>query len=70
MTAIVTIALGIRANASVFTVVDGFLFTPLPYQNSGELVAVWAAKPSIGWEDTDVNPADAWDWRERVPSIL
>ncbi len=33
-TAIVTIALGIGANASVFTVVDGFMFTPLPYQVS------------------------------------
>ncbi len=30
-TAIVTIALGIGANTSVFTVVDGFMFTPLTY---------------------------------------
>ena len=68
-TAIVTIALGIGANASVFTVVDGFMFTPLPYEDSDELVAVWSAKPSLGWDGTDVNPADAWDWRERVPSF-
>ena len=68
-TAIVTIALGIGANASVFTVVDGFMFTPLPYEDSDELVAIWSAKPSLGWDGTDVNPADAWDWRERVPSF-
>lgn len=68
-TAIVTITLGIGANASVFTVVDGFLFTPLPYEDPHELVAIWSAQPSLGWDGTDVNPADAWDWRERVPSF-
>ena len=55
-TAIVTIGLGIAANASVYTVVDGLMFTPLPYEDSDELVAVWAAKPSMGWETKCVSP--------------
>jgi len=69
VTAIVMVAPGIAANVSVFTVVDGFMFTPLPYDEPEELVTVWAAQPSLGWEGTDVSPADAWGWRERVPSF-
>ena len=68
-TAILTIAIGIGANASVFTVVKGFMLTPLPYENPEELVAVWAAQPTLGWSGTDVNHADAWDWRERAATL-
>ena len=69
VTAILTIAIGIGANAAMFTVVNGFLFTPLPYEEPEELVALWAANPALGWSDTDVNHADAWDWRERSSTL-
>lgn len=65
-TAVATLALGIGANASVFTIVDGFLLTPLPYEEPEELVLLWAENPEMGWNNTDVNVADAWDWRARV----
>jgi len=68
-TAILTIAIGIGANASVFTVVKGFMLTPLPYENPDELVAVWAAQPTLGWSHTNVSHADAWDWRERAATL-
>lgn len=66
VTAVATLALGIGANASVFTIVDGFLLTPLPYDDPEELVFLWAENPELGWQNTDVNEADAWDWRARV----
>lgn len=59
-----TIALGIGANASIFTIVDGLLLTPLPYEDPDELVVVWSTNPERGFRRADVNPADAWDWRE------
>lgn len=68
-TAVITIALGIGANASVFTVVNGFMIRPLPYEDPDELVVVWAENPELGWFETDVNPADAWDWRERSRTL-
>ncbi|MDA0329667.1 MAG: ABC transporter permease [Gemmatimonadetes bacterium] len=68
-TAIATIAIGIGVNAAVFTVVNGFMFTPLPYEEPDELIAIWAAQPSLGWSGTDVNHADAWDWRERAATL-
>lgn len=69
VTAILTIALGIGANASVFTIVDGFLLTPLPYEDPEELVTLWDENPALGWSDTNISPANAWDWRERAPSL-
>jgi putative ABC transport system permease protein len=68
-TAIVTIAIGIGANVSVFTIVDGFMLTPLPYDEPDELVAIWSEKPSLGWSHTDINPRDAWDWRARARTL-
>ncbi len=68
-TAVLTIALGIGANASVFTVVKSFLFAPLPYERPDELVILWDENPDLGWSDTDISPANAWDWRERARSV-
>lgn len=69
LTAILTIAIGIGANASVFTVVNGFMFEPIPYDDPDELVILWSANPSLGWSDTDVNPANAMDWRDRARTL-
>lgn len=68
-TAVITLALGIGANASVFTVVNGFLLQPLPYEDPEELVVLWAEHPELGWSKTDVGPADAWDWRARSRTL-
>lgn len=69
LAAVLTIALGIGANTSVFTVVDGFMLTPLPYEEPDELVAVWSANPGLGWSKTDVSHADALEWRERSATL-
>lgn len=68
-TAVLTIAVAIGANASVFTIVNGFLFRPLPYEDPDELVAIWSDNQTLGWFGTDVDPRDAWDWRERARTL-
>src|SRR5271170_685817 len=41
LTAILTLALGIGATTTLFSVVDGVLLKPLAYRDSGRLVVIW-----------------------------
>jgi putative ABC transport system permease protein len=48
VTAILTLALGIGAATSIFSVADATLFRPLPYPNADRLVMVWDQLLKIG----------------------
>jgi predicted permease len=47
-TILLTLAIGMGANSTVFSVVNSVLLKPLPYPHSEELVALWMNAPGAG----------------------
>jgi hypothetical protein len=64
--AILTIALGVGATTSVFTMVNGVLLRPLPYKDPERLVNVWNDLPKATESLPAVSPLDARDYREQA----
>ena len=67
--AVLTLALGIGANAAVFSVVYGVLLKTLPYRDPGRLVQIWETNPKMNWVHAVVAPANLLDWKARSRSF-
>lgn len=67
--AILTLALGIGANATIFSVVDAVLLRPLPFAQPERLVAVGTNDARNPGEKSSLSYPDFLDWRERNQSL-
>jgi predicted permease len=61
--AIGTLALGIGANTTIFSLVQTVLLRPLPYQNPDEVVMVWEDNTPAGFPRNTPAPGNFNDWR-------
>jgi putative ABC transport system permease protein len=61
---VLTLALAIGVNATIFSVLHGVLLRPLDYQAPGELVSLFESNRQLGQEKSQVSLATFLDWRD------
>ncbi|HET6863099.1 MAG TPA: ABC transporter permease, partial [Pyrinomonadaceae bacterium] len=67
--AVLTLALGIGANAAIFSVVNAVLLKPLQFRDPQQLVMVWEDAAMIGFPQNTPAPANYIDWKNQSQSF-
>ncbi len=70
VTVLLTLALGIGANAAIFSVVDAVLLRPLPFARPDRLVHLWEIYQSKVDTRSEASYPDYLDWRARNRSFI
>src|SRR5437763_13836388 len=69
ITVVLTLALGIGANAALFTLVRGVLLRPLVNRGEDRLVYIRQSAPGLGLESTVFSVPEVQDLRQSVKSF-
>jgi predicted permease len=67
--ALLTLALGIGATTTMFSIVNGVLLRPLPYPDAEQLVRLYLANVEQGIPDGMVSPPDFDIWQSQSGSV-
>jgi putative ABC transport system permease protein len=66
---VVTVALGIGANATIFGVVNAVVLEPLPYKDSDRLVRLWESNLAQRQPESPVSVPNFQDWQRQHSSF-
>ena len=67
--AMISIAIGVGANAAMFSVADGLVFRPLPVPRAGEVMTITGQERNVGFGNRRVSYPDFVDVRDRSQSF-
>jgi len=67
--AVLSLAIGIGANTTIFSALDVFLLRPLPYPEGDRLVRVWGTDSERGWTDLGLSAPDFLDIRRESRTV-
>src|SRR4026208_230381 len=69
ITVVLTLALGIGANAAIFSVVRGVLLRPLVNRDEDRLIYIRQSAPGIGAENAAFSVPEIQDLKERLKTL-
>ncbi|HKQ59681.1 MAG TPA: ABC transporter permease, partial [Candidatus Polarisedimenticolaceae bacterium] len=67
--AALTLALGIGAGTTIFSVLDAVLLRPLPWRDADRLVRVFETNLQRGWDSFSASEPNFGDWRAQARSF-
>src|ERR671939_1816221 len=68
-TVVVTLALGIGANAAIFSVVRGVLLRPLSNRDEDRLIYIRQSAPGLGMENAVFSVPEIRDFESRIRTV-
>ncbi len=66
---VLTLALGIGANSTIFSIINAVMLRPLPYANADRVMMLYESNPSRGFPQFSASPANFSDWRDQNRSF-
>ncbi|MFN2564079.1 MAG: ABC transporter permease [Gemmatimonadaceae bacterium] len=60
--AVLSLALGIAANTTIFAAIDAYLIRPIPVPAADRIMQIWSTNPERGWRQSSISPPDYLDW--------
>jgi putative ABC transport system permease protein len=67
--AVLTLGLGIGANTAIFSVINGVLLKPLPYENGERLVLIQQSAPLANQANFGVSIKELYEYRQQLVSF-
>lgn len=69
LVAAITLALGVGANAAIFSVVNTVMLRPLPFADPDGLIRVWESNIERGWPTFALSHPNFLDYRAQATSV-
>lgn len=66
---VLTLGVGIAANGTVFSLMDPYLFRPLPFEDPDRLAALFVTDRATGWQQARVSLQQLEDWERRSAAM-